>query len=91
MMLFLWIVDYFILGTPDDSDNHFYLLTITRADPRRHNEIPPPDPLYLIDGDQLLTYKKSASPYQPDLQHLRWKTMVDFSNIGTLTVVVIDK
>ena len=65
---FLWIADHIILGTPCNSDNHFHLLTITRADPRRNNETPQPDTFYLIDCDQLLTYKKSSPPHQPDLQ-----------------------
>jgi hypothetical protein len=88
---FLWLADHIILGSPDDANSHFHLLTITRSDPRRANELPPPDTFFLIDGDQLLTYKKSQTPYQPDPLHFTWKTMVDFSNIGTLTLLVIDK
>ena len=88
---FLWVADHIILGTPCQSGNHFHLLTITRADPGRASATPPPDTFYLIDGDQLLTYKKSCSPHQPDLQHFKWKTMADFSNIGTLSILIVDK
>ena len=88
---FLWVADHIILGTPGDNGNHYHLLTTTRADPRRTNDTAPPDTFYIIDGDQLLTYKKSETPYRPDPQHFKWKTMANFSNIGTLTVVIIDK
>jgi hypothetical protein len=83
---FLWITNHIILG----ENQHFHLVNTGRATSAAYTTQTTPDLFNLIDGNTVLTYKRSPQAHMIDAAHFKWKILHDFSNIGKLSLLVIN-